>query len=152
MVGGLTLIIPFLIKVEIIETFNNFHNVFSFTRGVITMKKIIFSIITIILACFLVVGCEQVVVEERTVQNNQGEVNQGTIETNEQNSGSNFNNQENGAIINNRACFENTDCVNMCSGCYHVLDKPGIDCAGLSVGNCLCVDGKCTKFVDYNYE
>jgi len=108
------------------------------------MKKILFSVITIILASFLIAGCEQTVVEDQTGQNNQG-----TIQTNEQNSGSVENNQENGVIINNRACFADTDCVNMCSGCYHLLDKPDVDCAAIPVGNCYCVQSKCTKFVDY---
>ncbi|USN45114.1 MAG: hypothetical protein H6502_03565 [Candidatus Woesearchaeota archaeon] len=42
-------------------------------------------------------------------------------------------------------CETDNECINLCSGCYHVNDQPEIDCAAIPQGSCTCVAKVCTK-------
>lgn len=46
------------------------------------------------------------------------------------------------------SCTDNVDCINLCSGCYHVDNRPAVDCTVIPLGDCLCVESVCTR-VEY---
>ena len=49
-------------------------------------------------------------------------------------------------IVN--SCQTTNDCINLCSGCFHVAEVPVIDCAGLPVGDCICQENICISVAE----